>query len=108
MAGRGSPRERNSDTLELGDSPFVSDVAGIQRRLWFEQDDVDFLVSGGAVLDAARDDDKIALVDDGFVGAGLHPPRTFYEQKQIGFVVMIMPDENGFLLFGFVVAGVCL
>ena len=93
MASRGSPRERNSDTLELGDSPFVSDVAGIQRRLWFDQDDVDFLVSGGAVLDAARNDDKFAFVDDGFVAAELHPQSTFHDQKQLVFVVMMMPDE---------------
>src|SRR2546430_16580112 len=99
MASRGSPRERNSDTLELGDSPFVSDVAGIQRRLWFEQDDVDFLVSGGGGLDAARDDDKIAFVGDGLVAAGLHPQRTFYHQKQIVFFVLMSADEISVLLF---------
>src|SRR2546421_12764418 len=98
MAGRRSPREQNagSDALELGDSPFVSDIAGVQRRFWLDQDDVDFLVSGGAVLDAARHNDKFAFVDDGFVAAELHSQRALHDQKQFVFAFMMMPDEFAF------------
>ena len=83
MAGRRSPREQfaDSDALELGDRPFVGDIAGVQRRFWFDQDDVDLFVSSRTVLDAARHDDKFAFVDDGFVAAKLHPQRAFHYQK---------------------------
>jgi len=73
--------------------------SGIQiRSSWATvlQDDVDFLVSSGTVLDAARNDDKFAFVDDGFVAAELHPQSTFHDQKQFVFVVMMMPDEFAF------------
>jgi len=52
MAGSGSPRERISNALELGDRPFVGDISRVQRRFWFNQDDVDFFVGDGAVLHA--------------------------------------------------------
>src|SRR5882762_4632064 len=96
IAGRRSPREQVSDALELGDSPFVGDVAGIQRRFRLDQDDVDFLVSDGAVLDAARHNDKFAFLDDGFVATEFHPQRTFHDQKQFVFVFMMMPDKFAF------------
>src|SRR6266436_1939760 len=83
-----SPSVQVSDALELGDSPFVGDVAGIQRRFWLDQDDVDFLVSDGAVFDAARHNDKFAFLDDGFVATEFHPQRTFHDQKQFVFVFM--------------------
>src|SRR5258707_15780033 len=42
IAGRRSPREKVSDALAFGDSPFVWDVSGIQRGFWLDQDDWDF------------------------------------------------------------------
>src|SRR5258708_4020305 len=90
------PQETNSDALERGDSRFVGDVGGVQRRLWFDQDDVDFLISDGAVLDAARHDDKFALVDNGFVAAEFHPQSAFHDQKQFVFPFMMMPDKFAF------------
>jgi hypothetical protein len=95
MAGGRSPREQiaDSDALELGDSPFASDVPRVQRRSWFDQDDVNLFVSGGAVLDAARDDNEFAFLNGGFVAPELHPQYALYDQKHFVFALMMVPDK---------------
>src|SRR5713101_1052411 len=95
MAGRGSPREQISDldALELGDRPFVGDVPRVQRRFWFDQDNVDLFVRNGAVLDAARDDNELAFAHQAFTIAEFHAERTLHDEKKLVFVIVMMPEK---------------
>src|SRR6266436_4388933 len=106
MAGGRRPQERvkDSDVLELGDGPFVSDVSGIQSRFRFDEDDVNFLVGYGAVLHTAGDDYKFPFTHEGFVVAELHAQSSFDDEKQLILVFMMVPDEFAFQLHGFDVA----
>jgi hypothetical protein len=106
MAGGRRPQEqvKDSDTLELGDGPFVSDVSGIQSGFRFDEHDVNFLVGDGAVLYPARDDDEFPFTHDGFVIAELHAQSPFDDKKQLILVFMMVPEEFAFELHGFDVA----
>jgi hypothetical protein len=106
MAGGRWPQEqvKDSDVLELGDGPFVSDVSGIQSGFRFDKNNVNFLVCDGAVFHAARDDDEFPFSHDGFVVAELHPQGSFDDEKQLILVFMMVPDEFALELHGFDVA----
>jgi hypothetical protein len=95
------PRERISDALELGDSPFVGDIAGIQRRFWFNQDNVDLFVRNGAVLDAVRDDNEFAFAHHTFTIAEFHAERALHDEKKLVFAIVMMPEKFSFELDGF-------
>src|SRR5229473_5757454 len=101
MAVRRSPREQISDALELGDSPFVGDVAGVQRRLWFDQDNVDLVVRNGAVLDAARDDNEFALAHDTLTIAEFHAEGALHDEKEFVFVIVMMQRNSPLNLTAF-------
>src|SRR5437899_3693663 len=93
MAGCRSRRERISDALELGDSPFVGDVSRVQRRIRLDQDDVDLFVGNGAVLDAVRDDNEFALAHHTLTVAEFHAERALHDEKKLVFVIVMMPEE---------------
>jgi hypothetical protein len=95
---------KDSDVLELGDSPFISDVSGIQSGFRLDEDDMNFLVRGGAVLHATRNDDKFAFTHESFVVAELHAQGSFADQKQFILVFMMVPDEFALEFHGFDVA----
>src|SRR6266851_8451728 len=103
MGGRRSPRERNADldTLELVDSPFVRDIAGVQRRFWFNKDNVDLFVRNGAVLDAVRDHNEFAFAHHTFTIAEFHAERALHDEKKLVFVIVMMPEKFSFELDGF-------
>jgi hypothetical protein len=82
-----------SDVFELGDRPFVGDVAGVQSRFRFDEDDVDFLVRHGAMLDAAGDDDEFAGANYRLVVSEFHAQRALRYEKEFVFMVVMMPDE---------------
>src|SRR6516225_5793231 len=49
------------------------------------------------MVDAARDDDELTRLDDEFmflsVLAYTHAQRTFHDEEQLVFGIMVMPDE---------------
>src|SRR6266852_4047585 len=45
------------------------------------------------MLDASRDNDELALADDGFMVAEFHAQRAFDDEEELVFDVMVMPDE---------------
>src|SRR5947208_16234196 len=82
-----------SDALELGDRPFVDKVSGIQSRLWFDQQNMNFFVGGGTVLDAVRHDDELAFAHYCLSVAKFHSKRAFDYTKQFIFVFKVVPDD---------------
>src|SRR5260370_39073774 len=103
MAGRRSRREQSAelDALELGDRPFVGDVPRVQRRFWFDQDNVDLFVRNGAVLDAARDDNELAFAHQAFPIAEFHSETTLHDEKKFVLVIVMMPEKFSLELDGF-------
>src|SRR6266851_6774774 len=103
MAGRRSPQEQiaDLDALELGDRPFVSDIAGVQRRFWFDQDNVDLFVRNGAVLDAARDNNELAFAHQAFTISEFHAERALHDEKKLILVIVMMPEKFSFELDSF-------
>jgi hypothetical protein len=98
MAGRRSPPKRKADldALEPGDSPFVRDIAGVQRRFWFDQDNVDLFVRNGAVLYPVRDHYKFALAHHTLTIAEFHAERAFHDEKEFVFVIVMVPEKFSF------------
>jgi hypothetical protein len=86
-------RAAESDSLELGDRPFVGDVSSIQSRLWLDEDDVDFIVGDGEMFDAARDNDELALTHERFVVTEFHAQRAFDDEKELVFMFVVVPDK---------------
>jgi hypothetical protein len=103
MAGGRSPREQipDLDALELGDRPFVGDIARVQRRFWFDQDNVDFFVRNGAVLDAVRDDNEFAFAHQTFTIAEFHAEGALHDEKKFVFLIVMMPKKFSFEFDGF-------
>src|SRR5260370_22535903 len=95
MAGRRSPREQiaDLDALELGDCPFVGDVPRVQRRFWFDQDDVDLFVRNWAVLDAARDDNELAFAHQTFTISEFDAERALHDEQKFILVIVMMPEK---------------
>jgi hypothetical protein len=110
MAGGRPPQEQvnGSDALELGNSPFVGDVSGVQCGFRLDQNDVDFFLSYGEMFHSARHDHKFALVHYRFAITEPHAQSAFDDQEQLIFIFMMMPDEFTFQLYGFDVAVVYL
>src|SRR6267154_98192 len=92
MAGRRSRREQiaDLDALELGDSPFVGDIPRVQRRFWFDQDNVNLFVRNGAVLDAVRDDNELAFAHQTFTISEFHAERALHDEKKFILVIVFM------------------
>jgi hypothetical protein len=102
---RGFAEARNGlDALELGDGPFIGDISSVQSRFWFDQNDVNFFVGDGAMFDAARDNDEFTFAHRGFAIAEFHAQSAFDDQKELVFVVVMMPDKLAFEFNGFDVA----
>src|SRR6266478_3544411 len=73
--------------------PFVLDIAGVQRRGRFKQDDPAFLLGHRTMLHAARHHDKLALLDPFMAVAEIHAEAAFHYQEHLVFVLMVMKDE---------------
>jgi hypothetical protein len=103
MGGSGPLQEQfsGSDALEPGDRPFIGDVAGVQGRFWFDQDNVDLFVRNGAVLDAVRDDNEFAFAHQTFTIAEFHAERALYDEKKFILGIVMMPKKFSFELDGF-------
>lgn len=90
-------------TPQIGDRPFVLDVAGIERGFWFKQDDMRFFLSDWAVLNAFGYDEKFARLKPYLTIPQFEQQSTFDYQKQFVFLVVFMPNELTFELGKFYV-----
>src|ERR1039457_4289708 len=85
------------DSLQFVDRALAGDVAGVERALRLQEHDVGFLVSGRKMLDAARNDDEFARMNDDLafdaILAHLHAQPTLDHEEQLVFVVVVMPHE---------------
>jgi hypothetical protein len=61
---------------------------------------MNLFVGYGKMLHAARNDEKFPLVHQRFVIAKTHAQRTLYDEKQLVFGIVMMPDELAFDLHG--------
>jgi hypothetical protein len=79
-----------SNPLELVDTPFVLDVARVQRGGGLEEQNPAFLLCHGTVLDPARHYDKLARLDPFLAIAEFHAKAAFnYQEHFILMVVMV-------------------
>src|SRR5216684_8934250 len=86
-------RAINLEAVELGDGAFIADVSGVQGRIGLEQQDVRFFFGNREMLDAVRNDDELARLDHEVLVSQLHPEPTLYDQKQLVFALVMVPDE---------------
>src|ERR1700686_1494056 len=82
-----------SDPFQFVHGPFVLDIAGVQRRGGFKQDDPAFLLCHRTMLYPARHHDKLALLDPFMPVAEIHAEAAFDYQEHLVFVLMMVKDE---------------
>lgn len=73
-------------------------VARVQSGTRFEQEQMNFLLGNGFVLDAFRDDKKFAFIEPNVAITQAEAEFSFDDQKQFIFVFVPMPDELAFQL----------
>src|SRR5579883_1876345 len=88
------PSSLLSDPLQLLPRALVADIAGVQRRGGLEEEDVRLLVRDGPVLDAARHDQELPLLQPHLAVAELHPEPPADDQEQLVLRVVVVPDEG--------------
>src|SRR5215470_8691891 len=98
MGERGAGR---SNPIQLRNRPFILKISGIQRRLRFEQNHMRFFISDRQMLDASRHDEEFTLAHKSVAVAKFHAEHAFYNEKELVFIVVMMPDEFAFKLGGF-------
>src|SRR6185369_3764670 len=85
---------RRSEPFELLDRPLVADVPGVEGRGGLEEEDVGLYLGRRPVLDAARHDEHLSLVEDDVAVAQLHPQAPLDHQEQLVLVIVVVPDEG--------------
>src|SRR6266436_5030278 len=95
MAVDRPPKKRiaGSDVLELGDCPFVGDVAGVQSRFWLQQQYLRLLIGNRQMLCSMRHDNEFSLTNNLFVIAEFHSQGALDDQEHLIFLLMMMPNE---------------
>jgi hypothetical protein len=68
-------------------------VAGVLDLRRLEQHYLDLLLGDRAVLDAARNDNKLAFSERQALIAKVHPEAASQDQKEFIFFGMLVPDE---------------
>src|SRR5206468_4488629 len=88
------PDREPSEASELLECSLVADVARVQRRRGLEEHDLDFLVRDRAMLHPARYDDKLTRpqLDDAI--AQLQTKVATMHEKELIFVLVVMPHER--------------
>jgi len=89
--------------FQLRYGALVDDVAGVQGRGGFEQQEPAFFVGYGLVFHSARDDDELAFFDQFVMLAKvfipeMHAEAAFDNQKHFVFMLVVMEDEFAFEL----------
>src|SRR5262245_45355614 len=87
--------------IEPRPRPLVPDVAGIQGAAWLEQDHLGFLFGDRAMLNAVRDDQKVARREMDDPIAKFHGESSAMNQEKLVFDVMMVPDEGALKLHQF-------
>ncbi|SIT14902.1 P-type conjugative transfer protein TrbG [Paracoccus saliphilus] len=72
----------------------IGDIAGVQDLSWFEDQDFRFLIGCGAVLDTARNDNKLSWAHITNPVTKLHPETSFPDQKHFLAILMLMPWKD--------------
>jgi len=104
MAGFGSPPEQlaDSDTLELGDRPFVGDVPGVQCRFWFDQDNVDLFVRNGQCsTPCGTIINSPSNAPDAHHRGNFMRKEPLHDEKSSSSLFVMMPQKFSFELDGF-------
>ena len=90
------------DSFQLLASEFILNVAGVQSRCRFKEQDLAFLFRKGPVFDAAGHDNELAGFDPlGAIISGftkVHPEAALHHQKHFVFIFVMMPGERPFEL----------
>src|SRR6266705_349675 len=93
------------DSFQLLPSEFILDVAGVQSRCRFKEQDFAFLFRKGPVFDAAGHDDELTGLDPLgaiiSVFAKVHSEAALHHQKHFVFILVVMPGEWAFELHQF-------
>src|ERR1700740_676193 len=97
-------RVADSQPLELANSPFVGDVSRVQRVLRLQQDNMNFVVRDGEILDAAGNDDEFTFAHNCFMVAEAHAQRALHDEEQFVLVVVMVPNELALQFNGLYVA----
>jgi len=76
------------------DGTLVHDIAGVERRLRLEQDDLTFVTFRyGKVLDTTRGDDELTGADPDAAVPKPHEKSSLVNEEQFVFVIVVMPHE---------------
>ena len=68
------PTGRRSQSIQLRDGTLIADIACVERGFRLQQEHVRLDLRDGAMLDAARDDEELARVEDDIAVAEAHGP----------------------------------
>src|ERR1700722_1913110 len=79
--------------LQLCERPFIHDIAGIESRSGFEQQDPTLFFGDGTMFHSARHHDKFSLFNPHVAFAELYAESSSYHQGHLIFIVMMMKDE---------------
>ncbi len=83
-----------SNTLKFVHSPFVFDIASVQRGGWFKEQNTALLFCHWTMLDSTRHHDKLSRLDPFVPVAELHAEAPFDNQEHFVFMIVMMEDER--------------
>jgi hypothetical protein len=86
--------ESFSNVIQRLNRHFVLDVAGVQCRRRFKQQNVNLFFGNRAMLDAMRDDQEFTLLDPHVTVAKFHAEPAFHYQEQFILDIVMVPDER--------------
>jgi hypothetical protein len=79
--------------FQLSHGTLVDDVAGVQGRGGFEEQEPAFFVGDGLVFHSAWDNDELAFANPFMVVAKFHPEAAFDYEEHFVFVFVMVEDE---------------
>src|SRR5205807_6866562 len=77
----------------------IPDVAGVESRCRLEKKNVRFFIRDRPVLDAGGYDQELTFLEPDIPFPELHPESAFDHEKQLVFLLMVMPDERALKLY---------
>lgn len=84
------------DLLEDRDAARIVDATGVIDRSLFNQQQFDFFFRDWTVLDAARDHDEFARIQNDLAIAQFDDELAFDDIEQLVFFLVRVPDELAF------------
>lgn len=71
-------------------------ISGIYGRGRLEQENMNFVLRHGSMLDHSWHNEKLSFVNVNGLVAKLHSQHTLRHQEQFVFILMVMPNELAF------------